>query len=88
MATSGNAVDFGDLLIANYSLGALSNSTRGIWGGGDENGTVSNTMQYVTIASTGNAIDFGDFTQVKYGATGLASPTRGVFGGGITTSNV
>lgn len=56
IATTGNAIDFGDLTVATFGLAGTSNATRAIFGGGD----AGNVIAYVTIASTGNAIDFGD----------------------------
>ena len=49
IASTGNAIDFGDLTVTRYRLGSCSSSTRGIWGGGD----TSNVIDYVTIASAG-----------------------------------
>jgi hypothetical protein len=71
IATIGNATDFGDLIetTAN-SIGAGSNSTRGVFGGGASN---SNVIQYITIASAGNAIDFGDLTLGRIYVGGLSN---------------
>ena len=80
IASQGNANEFGGLTLAR-TCGALSSSTRGVWGGGL--GTTSNVMDYVTIASTGNAQDFGDLTVARlYDPDGAATSTRGVFAGG------
>ena len=57
IASTGNATDFGDLInsTAFNVFGAVSNKTRGVFGGsGNKN------MCFVTIASTGNATDFAD----------------------------
>ena len=82
-ATTGNALDFGDLTITRNGTGALSSATRGVWGGG-EDPAKNNIIDYVTIASKGNAIDFGDMLYIRSNAAqdGLASPTRGLFSGG------
>jgi hypothetical protein len=93
IATTGNAVDFGDLnetgTLKDQPAG-LASSTRGCVGGGVEGLTssVTNIIQYVTIASTGNSLDFGDLTASKRRITGAASPTRGLFMGGSGVSNV
>jgi len=85
IASTGNGTDFGNLLTIgqalNYKLSALSNSTRGIIGGGAGN-SARNDIQYVTIASTGNSADFGDLLEVNHDLAAVASPTRGVFAGG------
>ena len=56
MDSSGNAIDFGNLVGANTSMGGATNLTRGVMAGGND----SDQMQYFTIASTGNGTDFGD----------------------------
>lgn len=71
IATIGNATDFGDLIeTTTNSIGAGSNSTRGVFGGGASN---SNVIQYITIASAGNAIDFGDLTLGRIYVGGLSN---------------
>ena len=87
LATEGNAADFGDLTGLHDMLHCgLSNSTRGIWAGGEMPSAPSgtNTIQYVTIAAIGNAQDFGDLIRGTDESTGCASPTRGIiFGNGL-----
>ena len=65
IATTGNTVDFGDLLaesVGNGKGGAAS-KTRGIIAGGfgPSSPQATNTIQFIEIATTGNALDFGDF---------------------------
>jgi len=91
IASTGNATDFGDLLIRKQGVGTVSSSTRACFGGAFEStagGTVTNQIEYVTIASTGNATDFGDLTVARYYVGGMSNKTRGVFAGGDTTTNV
>ena len=83
--STGNATDFGDLTVARYSLGAVSSSVRGVWGGGRNS---TNVIDYVSFSSAGNATDFGDLTQARYGLAGGSNYVRGVFGGGYTTTTV
>jgi hypothetical protein len=83
IATTGNATDFGDLIVARANLAACSSSTIGVFGGGSG---VTNTIDYITIATTGNATDFGDLTVAREGLAACSSSTRGVFGGGVTPS--
>jgi len=59
IASTGNATDFGDRSIAAYNVGAVSNSTRGVFAQWSDS-VSNNVMDYITIASTGNATDFGD----------------------------
>ena len=66
IASTGDAIDFGDLTQLRYYASAVSSSTRGVFGGGFNpsplNATV-NTIDFVTIMSVGNATDFGDLIQ-------------------------
>jgi hypothetical protein len=86
IASTGNAIDFGDLISPVRGLAACASSTRGIFAGGDTGGSnASNVIQYITIATTGNAIDFGDISRAGYSqAAAFSSETRGVFAGGRT----
>jgi len=89
IATTGNATDFGDLLGLNRNgIAGCSNSTRGVFGGGDNSlsgGTgSSNVIQYITIASTGNATNFGDLTVKQYFPGAAASSTIATFAGGYS----
>ena len=59
IATLGDAQDFGDLTQSGMDgdVGAVSNSTRVVFGGGD-----SDELGYVEIATLGNTTQFGQFT--------------------------
>ena len=86
--TTGNAIDFGNLLgNENYTRG-YGNRTRGLWA--QSVGPVTNQIEFVTIASTGAAQDFGDLTQssVQSGCH-TGNSTRCVFFEGVNpTTNV
>jgi len=83
IATTGNAIDFGDLTVARYAIGGCSSQTRGLFGGGDLTGPSNqNVIDYVTIASTGNAVDFGDLTVARNYMASFSSSTRGIWAGG------
>jgi hypothetical protein len=85
IASTGDAIDFGNLTVARYGLGACANSTRGLFGGGyAPPGSQVDTIDFITIASTGDAVDFGDLTYARYYLTATASSTRGVFLSGRT----
>jgi len=88
MATLGNASDFGDLSAVRQGTQGLSNTTRGVYGGGKTPSYVD-IVEYITIASTSNTTDFGDLTVARapIGGTGAASSTRGLFAGGEAPSN-
>lgn len=83
LSSFGNASDFGDSTSARANQGSLSNSTRGVWGGGydpDGSPAYSDVIDYVTISTFGNASDFGDLTTNGSAAGGTANSTRGLFG--------
>ena len=81
ISTLGNAIDFGNTTGSHgHGSGNVSDSTRGICGGG--NPGPQNNIEYITIASTGNGQDFGDLTVARYGIAAVSSPTRGVFSAG------
>ena len=88
ISSTGNAIDFGNLLTAiELPMGGSSN-TRAVWGGGRNTPAASyDVIQYVTIASTGNTVDFGDRTVGSANNSGgCSSQTRALFNGGNTYS--
>jgi len=74
VASTGNAIDFGDLTVARTYVGGSASDTRGVFGGGQGDAV---TIDYVTVASAGNATDFGD-----HAATGNGRSTAS--GGSLT----
>ena len=83
MASGGNTIDFGNLSDARGEVNACSNSTRGMWVGGEDIPFADmNILDYVEIATLGNALDFGDLTEDVRDPQALASPIRGVRSGG------
>ena len=85
MATKGDAKEFGELtLTVGRDPGGMSNSTRGLFGGGRTSpaAAISDVIDYVTIATTGNATDFGNLLAATSFIRGCSSQTRAVWGGG------
>ena len=87
IATTGNAQEFGELKQAHqYTLSGASNSTRALaWGGSTvpSTDTLTNIIEFITIATKGNGTNFGDMTRaVKSAAGATASSTRSVCLGG------
>ena len=84
IASAGNATDFGDLSAIKHSPGGLSSATRALFAGGTANpgsspyGSLTNSIDYVTIATTGDATDFGDLG-ASTASVGLSNTVRGVF---------
>ena len=84
-SSTGDATTFGTLSTNKEGNGALSSSTRAISFGGDNVGSGTNVIEYMTIASTSSGIDFGDLLSPQTTFTGgVSSSTRGVIGGGNT----
>ena len=87
ISTTGDAINFGDLVGTDHRQGGnLASRTRGVHGGGFDGSSTLNTIDFVTIASTGNATDFGDRTIASRAGSGGGSGTRGLFVGGLTPS--
>ena len=78
IATTGNAIDFGDLTSKRYDGGAASTEIRGVFYGGNTGPANVNTIDYVTIASTGNAADFGDAVAAGGRQDGLSDSHGGL----------
>ena len=82
IASTGNALDFGDLTGRRKLVMGGGTNTRGVFGGGSNGSDHQNNIDYVTIASLGNAQNFGDLDK-KPGERGASqvtgSPTRGIF---------
>ena len=91
IATTGNAVDFGDLSEVKKELTGASSSTRGVVIGGQkaQSPTVYATrgLEYVTISSGGGASDFGDLRSSYrvIDSAGVTSNIRGFACGGVNT---
>ena len=89
IASTGNAADFGDLTENVFMCTGVSDSTRGIRGGGAKSPSPANTdtIDYVTIASDGNATDFGNLTTANQRSGGMSNSLRGLFAGGATPNS-
>ena len=85
IATTGDAVDFGDQSRSGYQQASVSSSIRGIIiGGANPSGSLA-SMGYVTISSQGGANDYGDLRQATTHAGAASNNTRGIIGGGYET---
>ena len=76
IASTGDASDFGDLTRTQSGYGSLSNSTRGVFLGGNDP-AYTNTIDFVIIATTGDASDFGDISVTQSGLGAAASDSHG-----------
>jgi len=90
IATTGNAIDFGNLTSNKIEVSACSGGTRGVLTGGYKNSPsgTTNEIEYITIATPGNAVDFGDMTtDAGSGNSSLSNGGRGIRGGGYASSS-
>ena len=87
IASTGNAVDFGNLSQArNTPSKGVGSRTRGIFGGGSLSPVRVTTIDAITFASTGNATDIGDLSAARAELAAVSNETRGVFLGGAAPS--
>jgi hypothetical protein len=88
IATTGNAIDAGDLTQSRYANAALASDIRAVWGGGTNPSPATyNIMDAVEIMSTGNAFDFGDLYDTVYYPAGVSNRTRGIYAGGYNPAD-
>ena len=80
IASTGNAIDFGDATLTRQTSPSLmSSTTRTVFAAGySDSLTYALTIDYVTIASTGNATDFGDLSVGRYNAAACSNDVRGI----------
>jgi len=78
IASTGDAIDFGDLTSKRYDGGAASTEIRGVFYGGNDGPGNTNIIDYVTIATLGNAADFGDAVAVGSRQDGLSDSHGGL----------
>lgn len=93
ISSTGDATDFGDMediwvpdIIADYASASNGTSDRGIFAGGlSDQGTIINSIHYITISSTSSSNGFGQLTQKVNNIAGTSNGTndRGVFIGGF-----
>ena len=85
VASTGDAINFGDLLVDKQGAAALGDATRACFGGG-QSGTSPVVralgIDYVAYDTTGDAADFGDITVARPKLNGMSDTTRGIFSDG------
>ena len=89
ISTTGNALDFGDLVKERITSGGLvNNATRGIFGAGDDfhtpgwQGTALGQLDSINMSSKGNSVDFGNDAVSRIIGGGCSNEVRGCWGGG------
>jgi hypothetical protein len=90
MASSGTTTVFGNLDVGRGEFGAMSNFTRCVFAGGNEEpgSTNSDSLSYVQFATKGNVADFGNIGAASQRTQGVGgNATRGVFTEGNSDTN-
>lgn len=84
ISTTGNASDFGDTTSNVYDGNCASNTTRCVYGNGDNAPGLSNVIQYTVFSTKGNMADFGDSTIARSQTTQgtMSNKVRGFYGPG------
>ena len=84
IATTGTALDFGNLIGNRESGASCSSTTRGIFAGGRNQpaNLALNEIQLFTIAAKGNAIEFGELTAKRFATSSCSNSVRGIFAAG------
>jgi len=87
IASTGNAVDFGNLSQVKFSPAGAASRSRGVFMGGGTPTRVDD-IDFVTIASTGNTTDFGNLTVARSagGQSAHSTQTRAICAGGSPDS--
>ena len=88
ISSTGDAVDFGNLVDGRRYLTATSSRVTGLFMGGFDSPSFSNMIQKITIASTGNAVDTGgDLSSSKHFGCGASNGTRCIYAAGSPNIN-
>ena len=91
MATTGNAMEFGDLsTTVDSSSGTSSNGTRAVIATNGVPSFTGTALDQIRPASTGNSYGWGDLStgrQDNHSNSCMNTPTRGFFAGGFTAPN-
>ncbi len=87
LASTGDAINFGDLTTGCEGGSGCASSTRAIRAGG-HSGSHLNVIDYAEISTLGDYLDFGDLPATVYnGPDGVSNGTRGIFAGGSRGGN-
>lgn len=80
IASTGNAVQFGNDPTPSMQMAANSSSTRMIFGGGSTPSPT--TIRYIEIAHFGNSMEFSNLSYNRRGTGATGNSVRGLFAGG------
>ena len=81
IATTGNAVDFGDVRQAKMATSATASSTRGVVFGGYAAPVYLDDIDYIIVSSSGGIGDFGDLSSGRGWSAACGDGIKGLVGG-------
>ena len=86
IATTGDALEFGNLLQPGYAtVGAINSPTRGIFNAIETPSSSQNLMtEFITFDTLGNSQEFGELSVARNACSACSSSTRGLSMGGLT----
>ena len=92
MASTGNAIDFGNQSKTGGYQSAAANSVRGLWAGGyattpRTTAGMSKSIEAIMIASQGTSQEFGDLINTPMYGDGSSTSTRAIFAGSGGSNN-
>ena len=89
ISSTGDALDFGDLLTDSFEAGACSSSTRGVKFGGRvfPGSQYQDNIEAYNFASTGSIADIEDLRTATVYSCGASNETRGLIMGGLISSS-
>ena len=87
ISQTGNAVDFGNLILAQFPGASMNNTTRGIIARQNSPAGPTAIMDTIITRTLGNATDFGDCVSGTGSnvAGGVCNATRGILAGGYSS---
>ena len=80
IASTGNAIEFGQLTSARSHGSGMGTGTRGIFAGMGGSPSLLNIIDFISFSTTGNAEDFGDLSETRREG-GCATDSHGGLGG-------
>ena len=87
--TGGTAQGWTDSLGGTLSnTSACASPTRGIFAGGNASPSLTNRIEFITIATLGNVQDFGDLLDPSQDNIACSNAVRGVMGGSLTPTTL
>lgn len=82
ITTTSNSIAFGSLRANSSSLSGTQGEGRGLWLGGNESGTITNKIDYISTATLGSAQSQGTLASTYYNMATASNGTTALMSGG------